>query len=97
MADWETRALFASYEMRAADLGQLGAQTMHAARIGWAPYEGDTGDLHTWLMLEVDRREHLVDTTTVTPLLRFFKGPVLLEVGYNLSDSKPLMNFIYRF
>ena len=97
MADWETRALFASYEMRAADLGQLGNQTMHAARIGWAPYEGDTGDLHTWLMLEVDRREHLADTTTVTPLLRFFKGPILLEVGYNLSNSKPLVNFIYRF
>ena len=59
MADWETRSLFASYETRAADLGRLGNQTMHAARVGWAPYEGDTGDLHTWLMVEVDRREHL--------------------------------------
>lgn len=97
MADWETRSLFASYEMRAADLGQLGNQTMHAGRIGWAPYEGDTGDLHTWLIFEIDRREHLAETTTVTPLIRFFKGPALLEVGYNLSDSKPLLNFTYRF
>lgn len=97
MADWETRSLFASYEMRAVDLGQLGNQTMHAARVGWAPYEGDTGDLHTWLMIEVDRREHLEEATTVTPLIRFFKGPALLEVGYNLSDSKPLLNFTYRF
>lgn len=97
MADWETRSLFASYEMRAAHLGRLGNQTMHAARVGWAPYEGDTGDLHTWLMVEVDRREHLEDATTVTPLIRFFKGAALLEVGYNLSDSKPLINFTYRF
>jgi len=97
MADWETRSLFASYEIRAADLGKLGNQTMHAARIGWAPYEGDTGDLHTWLMLEIDRREHLSGATTVTPLIRFFQGPALLEVGYNLSDSKPLINFTYRF
>ena len=70
---------------------------MHAARVGWAPYEGDTGDLHTWLMVEVDRREHLEEATTVTPLIRFFKGQALLEVGYNLSDSKPLLNFTYRF
>ena len=97
MADWETRSLFASYEMRAIDLGQLGNQTMHAARVGWAPYEGDTGDLHTWLMLEVDRREHFAKATTVTPLLRFFKGPALLELGYNLGDSKPLINFTFRF
>ena len=97
MADWETRSLFASYEIRAADLGKLGNQTMHAARIGWAPYEGDTGDLHTWLMLEIDRREHFSGATTVTPLIRFFQGPALLEVGYNLSDSKPLINFTYRF
>ena len=97
MADWETRSLFVSYEGRRMNLGQLGNQTMHAARVGWAPYEGDTGALHTWLMLEVDRREHLDERTSVTPLLRFFKGPALLEVGYNLTDPSPLFNFTYRF
>ena len=97
MADWETRSLFVSYEGRRMHLGQLGNQTMHAARVGWAPYEGDTGALHTWLMLEVDHREHMDERTSVTPLLRFFKGPALLEVGYNLSDPSPLFNFTYRF
>ncbi len=97
MADWETRSLFVSYEGRRMNLGQRRSQTMHAARVGWAPYEGDTGALHTWLMLEVDRREHLDERTSVTPLLRFFKGPALLEVGYNLSDPSPLFNFTYRF
>ena len=97
MADWETRSLFISYEGRRMQLGQLGNQTMHAARVGWAPYEGDTGALHTWLMLEVDRREHLDEGTSVTPLLRFFKGSALLELGYNLTDPSPLVNFTYRF
>lgn len=79
------------------NLGLLGNQTMHAARVGWAPYEGDTGALHTWLMLEVDHRKHMDERTSVTPLLRFFKGPALLELGYNLIDSSPLVNFTYRF
>ena len=70
---------------------------MHAARFGWAPYAGDTGELHTWLMLEIDRRGHFDDKTSVTPLLRFFKGPALLELGYNLTDPSPLVNFAYRF
>ena len=97
MADWETRTLFVSYEALFLEQGTLGNYSMHAARFGWAPYAGDTGELHTWLMLEVDRREHFEDKTSVTPLLRFFKGPALLELGYNLTDPSPLVNFTYRF
>jgi hypothetical protein len=70
---------------------------MHAARVGWAPYEGDTGSLHTWLMVEIDHREQIKEDTTVTPLVRFFKGAALLELGYNLTDPSPLINFTYRF
>ena len=97
MADWETRTLFVSYEARFLEQGALGNHSMHAARFGWAPDTGDTGELHTWLMLEVDHREHFEDKTSVTPLLRFFKGPALLELGYNLTDPSPLVNFTYRF
>ena len=97
MADWETRTLFASYEARFLEQGVLGNHSMHAARVGWAPYAGDTGELHTWFMLEVDRRGHFENKTSVTPLLRFFKGPALLELGYNLSDPSPVVNFTYRF
>ena len=97
MADWETRTLFVSYEARFLEQGALGNHSMHAARFGWAPYAGDTGELHTWLMLEIDRRGYFDDKTSVTPLLRFFKGPALLELGYNLTDPSPLVNFAYRF
>ena len=61
------------------------------------PYEGDSGDLHTWLMLEGDHRPSDPDTVTATPLVRLFKGPLLLELGYNLTANQPLMNFTYRF
>ncbi len=96
MADWETRSKFLSYQFRKLDLGSLGHSTMHAARLGWAPYEGKTGDLHTWLMLEIDHRSELSESISVTPLLRFFRGPILLELGYNVTDASPLLNFTVR-
>jgi hypothetical protein len=97
MADWETRSLFAGYRSRYLDAGHFGDQFMHAARVGYAPYEGDSGDLHTWLMLEIDHRPEEEDPITATPLVRLFKGPLLLEVGYNLTVNQPLLNFTYRF
>ena len=97
MADWETRSLFASYRNRYLDAGHFGDGFMQAIRGGFAPYEGDTGDLHTWLMLEVDHRPEDDKVVTVTPLIRLFKGPLLFEAGYNLSVHQPLINFTYRF
>ena len=97
MADWETRSLFAGYRSRYLDAGHFGDQFMHAARLGFAPYEGDSGDLHTWLMLEIDHRPEDEDAVTATPLVRLFKGPLLLEMGYNLTVNQPLLNFTYRF
>ena len=96
MADWETRSLFASYRSRYLDAGHFGAQFVHAARAGFAPYIGKTGDLHTWFMLEIDHRPSERISMTATPLIRFFKGPVLLELGYTLSINQPLINFTYR-
>jgi hypothetical protein len=97
MADWETRSLFAGYRSRYLDAGHFGDQFMHAARVGYAPYEGDSGDLHTWLMLEIGHRPEEEVPITATPLVRLFKGPLLLEVGYNLTVNQPLLNFTYRF
>ena len=97
MADWETRSLFAGYRSRYLDAGHFGDQFMHAARVGYAPYEGDSGDLHTWLMLEIDHRPEDDEPITATPLVRLFKGPLLLEMGYNLTVNQPLLNFTYRF
>ena len=97
MADWETRSLFVGYRNRYLEAGDYASQFMQAARVGFAPYEGDSGDLHTWLMLEIDHRPSDPDSVTATPLIRFFKGPLLVEAGYNLTVNQPLFNFTYRF
>jgi hypothetical protein len=97
MTDWETRRLFVSYRAAARDFGALDQSAMQAARVGFAPYEGDTGELHTWLMLEVDHRPDDETPIGVTPILRFFYGSALFEAGWNVTDDAPLLNFQYRF
>ena len=97
MADWETRRHFLSYEARFLDAGHFGNDFMQAGHVGWAPYEGDTGDLHTWLMLEVDHRPDALESVGVTPMIRFFKNTLLVELGYNIIEHQPLANFTFRF
>jgi hypothetical protein len=97
MADWENRRYFVSYRAEGREEGQFGARFMQVARVGVAPYVGDTGDIHTWLMIEVDHRPDNRREVGVTPLLRLFKGPAMLEAGWSLTDNEPLLNFTYRF
>ncbi|MEM1148301.1 MAG: hypothetical protein AAGH49_10950 [Pseudomonadota bacterium] len=95
-ADWETRRWFVSYEGRAYDLG-FTQDARQAARIGVAPYIGDYGDLHTWLMLEVLNQPEDETPTTVTPLIRFFYDVQLFELGYTPETEELLLNWIVRF
>ena len=95
-ADWETRRWFVSYEGRAYDLG-FTQDARQSARIGVAPYIGDYGDLHTWLMLQVDNRPEADTPTVVTPLVRFFYDVQLLEIGYTPETEELLLNWIVRF
>ena len=95
-ADWETRRWFISYEGRAYDFGfdQVARQS---ARVGVAPYVGDFGDLHTWLMLEVENMPEADTPVLVTPLVRFFKGVQLVEIGYTPETEEFMFNYVLRF
>jgi hypothetical protein len=95
-ADWETRRWFVSYEGRAYDLG-FGQDARQSARVGVAPYIGDYGDLHTWLMLQVENDPEADTTTKLTPLVRFFYDVQLLEIGYTPEDEELMLNWIIRF
>lgn len=95
-ADWETRRWFASYEGRAYDLG-FTQDARQSARIGVAPYIGDYGDLHTWLMLQVENQPEADTPTTLTPLVRFFYDVQLLEIGYTPESEELMLNWIVRF
>ncbi|MEL6956951.1 MAG: hypothetical protein AAFO88_09940 [Pseudomonadota bacterium] len=95
-ADWETRRWFTSYQVRAYDLG-FDRDVHHNVRVGVAPYIGDFGDLHTWLMLEVQNSPESDTPTTLTPLVRFFYGVQLVEVGYTPETERFMANWIVRF
>ena len=95
-ADWETRRWFASYEARGYDLG-FTQDARQSARVGIAPYIGDYGDLHTWLMLQVDNQPEADTPTTLTPLVRFFYDVQLLEIGYTPESEELMLNWIVRF
>ena len=95
-ADWETRRWFTSYEARAYDLG-FDQTARQSVRVGVAPYIGDYGDLHTWLMLQVENQPKSETPTTFTPLVRFFYDVQLLEVGYTPETERFMANWIVRF
>jgi len=94
--DWETRRYFTSYENRLTYAGDIEKSFAQKARVGIAPYIGDYGDLHTWLMLEVDHSPKRDDEVVYTPMVRFFKGVYLFEAGVS-SNEDILFNAIIRF
>jgi biopolymer transport protein ExbD len=94
--DWENRRYFTSYENRVYYAGDIEKFFMQKARVGIAPYIGDYGDVHTWLMLQVDHNPSKQDNFTVTPLIRVFKGEYLAEAGVS-NNRDVLLNWIIRF
>ena len=94
--DWEDRRYFVAYSNRYTHAGNSGEFFTQSARAGWAPYEGDYGDLHTWLMLQVDHTPEAQDNFTITPLVRLFKGLHLMEAGIN-NHGEILFNYVYRY
>ncbi|MGP1276064.1 MAG: hypothetical protein ACQRW7_11660 [Caulobacterales bacterium] len=97
MADWETRRWFVSYMARGFSGETTGASAMQAARIGVAPYVANYGALHTWLMVQVEHMPEADEPVGVTPLVRFFQGPLLAEAGWSLTDDRPFFQIQYRF
>lgn len=94
--DWEDRRWFFMYENRATYAGDTDSYFSQKARIGVAPYIGNYGDIHTWLMLQVEHQPENADPFTFTPMVRVFKGDYLLETGIS-EHGNVLINFIKRF
>ena len=94
--DWETRRYFTSYENRYVNAGDANRFYQQSARIGIAPYIGDYGDIHTWLMLQVDHEPSQDESISITPLVRLFKGETLVEAGIS-TRKEALLNWVVRF
>lgn len=94
--DWENRQYYISYQNRLNYNSKIDNFFAQKARIGYAPYKGNYGDLHTWIMLQVESMSKTRNKIIYTPLLRIFKGDYLAEAG--LASHKHFMfNFIKRF
>lgn len=97
--DWETRRYFTSYHVGGLYQGSFDKGSLHqGGRLGIAPYLGEYGELHTWLMIQAEHHPQEEDTSDkfrVTPLIRLFKGSFLAEIGVD-DERKVLFNFIYR-
>ena len=64
-------------------------------QLGAAPYVGDYGDLHTWVMLKT-KKDTLTKNWSTYPVLKFFKGNFLIELGYN-NKTEWDTHLMYRF
>jgi len=95
-ADWENRRFFASYQNRYTQANNFGDFFRQSIRLGVAPYIGDYGDLHTWLMLDIDHAPEDQDSLIITPIIRLLKGVNLIETG--ISDNGDItFNWVRRF
>ena len=94
--DWETRRYFASVTAEHWENGRFGEFSNFHARLGIAPYVANTGAIHTWLMVEGYNRPESRDKTGAIAIIRFFKGPALVELGID-DQGEALLNYIHRF
>ncbi len=95
-ADWETRRWFTEYRIRATDFAD-NKTVRHSIQLGAAPYIGDYGDLHTWLMVQIRNHPESDNPITTTPFIRFFKNVQMVELGYTIEQNEWLANWIIRF
>lgn len=96
LADYETRRLFTSYEIRGMYAGDFEKSVWQRARVGFAPYLANYDDLNTWFMIQVDHHPAKEDNVVVTPLVRFFYKTTLVEVGYS-SNNRAMLNWVLQF
>lgn len=96
LADYETRRIFTSYEMRLMYAEGIEKSVWQRARVGFALYLANYEDLNTWIMLQVDHHPAKTETTTVTPLVRLFYKTLLVEGGVS-TRGKVMFNVVQQF
>lgn len=92
--DWETRRFFSGFEYKQTKSATLD-YSEGSWQLGFAPYIGDYGDLHTWLLLKTTRNT-VSDQWDTYPVLKIFKGSAMLEIGYSRQSDLDL-HLMYRF
>lgn len=95
-ADWENRRVMVMAMARVTDAEGFERSGMQMARIGWAPYAGDYGDMHLWLFGQVMRDSQVMDEVQPAFVARLFYRTMLVEAG--VTDRGGLiLNSVFRF
>jgi hypothetical protein len=92
--DWETRRLFVGFGLKETKK-KIHDYSEQYYQIGVAPYLGDYGDLHTWIMIKA-KENSLENKWSTYPVLKFFEGNVLKEFGYGEKTEWDVL-LMYRF
>lgn len=92
--DWETRRWFIGfgYKKVSNDIIEYDDKFL---QLGVAPYLGEYGDFHTWVMVK-SKKNDLLESWSTFPVLKFFKGNFLIEFGYN-NKTEWDSHAMYRF
>ena len=92
--DWETRRWFIGfgYKKVSNDIIEYDDKFL---QLGVAPYLGEYGDFHTWVMVK-SKKNDLLESWSTFPVLKFFKGNFLIEFGYN-NKTEWDSHVMYRF
>ncbi len=91
--DWETRRYFIGFDYK--EVKNIIDYSDKHIHLGVAPYLGEYGDLHTWLMVKT--KKNSINNKQITyPVVKFFKGNVLLELGYDKKKDWDI-HLMYRF
>ena len=92
--DWETRRFFVGFGFKQVE-NQINDYEEKYIQMGLAPYLGEYGDFHTWLMFKA-KKNSLDKKWSNYPVLKFIKGNVLIEFGYS-DVSEWDTHLMYRF
>ena len=92
--DWETRRWFLGFGLKEVE-SEYSNYSDKYYQVGVAPYLGEYGDLHTWILIKT-KVNSLTNKTSTYPVLKFFKGNFLIELGYN-SKTDWDTHLMYRF
>ena len=92
--DWETRRWFVGFGYKEV-FNDTKDFTEKYLQLGLAPYLGKYGDLHTWLMIKT-KKNSLGNGWSTLPVIKFFKGDFLIELGYN-TKTRTDAHIMYRF
>ena len=93
--DWETRRWFTGFGFKQIKTDRQNYSDQYF-QLGVAPYLGNYGDLHTWIMLKTEKNTVYDEDWSILPVLKFLKGNLLFEFGYS-KKTRWDAHLMYRF